>query len=73
MPSDLRDESERILAALEDPRPLSESLPAHGVGHILDSRAVMLSCLDLLDDARQTFAPRRHPELTVIEGGRDAS
>jgi hypothetical protein len=55
-------EDERLLAALEDPRPLAESLPAHGIDPFKNLRA-------LVESLEQRNAPR--PTLTLLKGGRD--
>jgi hypothetical protein len=41
-------EAERCLDALEDPRPLRESLPAHGLAHLLPTPEILRPQLVLI-------------------------
>jgi hypothetical protein len=79
----MSDERERLLAALEDPRPLRESLEANGLSHILEARLQRaeerhLRLVEQADEIQEQLrqlletVPQPRPDLSVIEGGSDS-
>ena len=79
MPSDdWRAELERLSAALNDPRPLRESLPAHGLSHVLEARlaraeARHLQLVEQLEEVQQRLDKTvpSQPRPTLLRGGSD--